>query len=179
MRKTATIVIDAEGRDRGKIFILREAPAARAERWATRALLALARSNVEMPKNAEGAGWAGLAFLGFQALSKLTYDEVQPLLDEMWECVAIRPDPKHPEVVRPLYWGEDVSDIEEVATMIKLRAEVFALHSGFSLPGVLSTSETLTTGSTPGVSQNTSTSEQPTGTRSVRRSAPGRRPSKN
>lgn len=180
MRKSAVVVIEDEGRDRGKIFVIKEAPAAQAERWATRALLALARSGVEMPKNVEGAGWAGIAYLGMQALSKLTMDEVQPLLDEMWLCISIRPDPKHPEVVRPLYWGDaagEGSDIEEIATMVKLRTEVFALHSGFSLPGVSSTSPTTTT-STPGVLPTTSTSAGSTVTPSLRRSPPGRRPSK-
>lgn len=170
--------IEAEGRDTGKHFLLREAPAAQAERWATRALLALARSGVDLPNNAEGAGWAGLAYLGFQALSKLQFEEVQPLLDEMWLCVKVLPDMKHPDVVRDLYWGGtdgEGADIEEVATMMKLRSEVFSLHSGFSIPGVNSTSSTLPTTSTPGESQNTKTSEPSTGTRSVPRSHPGRR----
>lgn len=171
-----------EGRDKGKTFILKEAAAAQAERWATRALFALARSGVDMPKNTEGAGWAGLAYLGLQALSKVTMDEVQPLLDEMWSCVTIRPDPKHPEVTRALYWGGpdgEGSDIEEIATMVKLRAEVFALHSGFSMPGVNSTSTTLPETSTPGVSLSTPTSAPSTAMRLPQRSAPGRRPSRN
>lgn len=178
MRKTAAVPIESEGRDRGKVFIIREAPAAVAERWATRALLALARSGVQLPENAEGAGWAGLAYLGFQALSKIDFHDVQPLLDEMWQCITIRPDPKHPEIARPLFWGDPVSgegsDIEEIATMIRLRAEVFNLHSGFSLPGVSSTSSKLTT-STPGASQNIPTSRQRTGTRLGRHSPPGKR----
>lgn len=177
-RKTAVVTITDEGRDRGKVFVLKEAPAAQAERWATRALLALARSGVEMPANAEGAGWAGIAYLGFQALSKLSFDEVQPLLDEMWQCVTLQPDPKHPEITRPLYWGGpdgEGSDIDEIATMVKLRAEVFALHSGFSLPGVLSTSPTSTTTSTSGESPSTTTSAPSMATPSPRRSPPGRR----
>lgn len=177
-RKTAVVTISDEGRDKGKIFVIREAPAAQAERWATKVLLALARSGVDMPENAEGAGWAGLAYLGFQALSKLRFEEVQPLFDEMWACVSLRPDPRHPEVIRPLLLEGEAADIEEIATMIKLRAEVFALHSGFSLPGVNSTSKTSTT-QTSGELRNTKTSGQSMATPLVRRSPPGRRLSRN
>ena len=169
------------GRDKGKIFVVKEAPAAQAERWATRALLLLARSGVDMPDNVEGTGWAGIAFMGYQALTKINYDEVQPLLDEMWSCVSIRPDPKHPEVVRSLFWGGpdgEGADLEEISTMMLLRKEVFELHSGFSIPGVRSTSENSTTSSTPGEPSSTQTLSRSTVPPSPRRSRVGRQPSR-
>lgn len=178
MRKTTVVVIDAEGRDRGKRFFLREASAAAAERWATRATLALARSGVNLPDNVEGAGWAGLAVLGFQALSRANFEDIQPLLDEMWQCVAYVPDARHPEITRPVMWGDPVtgegSDVEEVATIFRLRMEVFSLHSGFSIPGVSSTSSTPTS-STSGASESTSTSPPRTVAPSRQSSRPGRR----
>jgi len=42
-RKTATVTISAEGRDKGKTFFLTEMSAERSEEWGERALLALVR----------------------------------------------------------------------------------------------------------------------------------------
>ena len=43
-RKVEYITIDQEGRDQGKTFKITEMPALKAEKWATRAFLALAAS---------------------------------------------------------------------------------------------------------------------------------------
>lgn len=130
-RKEIDIVISEEGRDRDKVFHIRELPAYQVEKWATRALLALGRSGVEIPDNIGANGVAGLAYLGFTALMKMDYADAEPLLDEMMACVSIKPDPARPDVTRVLF----PDDIEEVATIFKLRMEVFTLHTGFSLPG--------------------------------------------
>jgi hypothetical protein len=45
----------------------------------------------------------------------------------MWECVQIMPDPSKPHVVRALI----EQDIEEVATRLKIRGEIWKLHTGF------------------------------------------------
>lgn len=127
-RKTLTVTIDAAGRDAGKRFILTEMPATQAEKWAARALSALARSGADIPDNIAHAGMAGIAVLGMRALSGMSFADAEPLLDEMFGCVAIMPDPSRPTIVRGLV--ED--DIEEVATRLRLRAEVMALHLGFS-----------------------------------------------
>lgn len=112
--------------------------AAKAERWATRALLAVARSGVDMPDGAAEAGMATLAVIGLRALSFISFEEAEPLLDEMMECVQIIPDPeKNPNFVRQLV--ED--DIEEVSTRLYLRAEVFELHTGFSMLDMISKSQ--------------------------------------
>lgn len=182
MRKTALVKI-TEGdpqtnRDFGKIFVIKEMAAVVAERWATRALLALARSGVQLPENAASAGWAVIAVMGFQALSHANFDDIQPLLDEMWQCVMIQPDHRHPDLIRHLMWsgadGEG-ADIEEIATMLKLRTEVFNLHAGFSLPGVGSTSSTSSTTSTSAGSSNTRTSTPLAVAQSRRQSPPGKR----
>lgn len=176
MRKTAIVKIEDEGRDKGKIFIIREMPAAIAERWATRALLALARSGVDLPENVTGAGWAGIAAVGFKALSSIEYHDIQPLLDEMWLCVTVRPDNRNPEVTRPLVLDGEGADVEEVATLLKLRTEVFNLHAGFSTGGAPSTAPILTTSpQTPVASQNTETLQHSTAAPSARRFPPGKR----
>jgi hypothetical protein len=129
-RRTATVKITAEGRDQNKLFHLTEMPALKAERWAIRALLALARSGVEIPDEIANAGLAGVAALGMKAFAGLNYDDAEPLLGEMLECVSVISDPSNMNFHRALVDG----DLEEVATIAKLRMDVFRLHTNFSTP---------------------------------------------
>ena len=88
-RKTRSYTVTDEGRDKGKIFILTEMPALRAEAWAARALLALIAGNVQIPQGFERTGFAGLAQLGIRSLSGLKWEAAEPLLSEMLTCVQI------------------------------------------------------------------------------------------
>ncbi len=134
-RKTAVVQITAEGRDQGKSYVITEMPALKAEKWAWRAMIALGRSGIDIPDGAEKGGMAALFVTGVATMMRTNFDDIEPLLDEMMECVAIMPDPaSHPEIVRPLV----ASDIEEVKTFFTLRMEVFKLHTGFSLAGARS-----------------------------------------
>lgn len=138
MRKTKLVTITAENRDKGKTYLLTEMSAAKAEKWAARAFLALASSGVELPDGAAEAGLAGVAASGLAALAGLPWAQAEPLLDEMMQCVTIQPDPlKNPAFFRALV--ED--DIEEVSTRLLLRKELLELHLGFSLAAALSTSK--------------------------------------
>lgn len=130
-RRSVTVRIDAEGRDKGKAFLLTEMPATRAEKWAIKALLAISRSGADLPDGFDSLGMAGLARVGIGALLKLPFEDAEPLLDEMFACVQAIPDPTNASVIRSLI--ED--DIEEVSTRIKLRFELLKLHTGFSAPG--------------------------------------------
>lgn len=136
-RKTKTIRIpQSEGnRDSGKTFLITEMSAAQAEKWALRALGAIANSGMEIPPDVTRLGMAALVAVGFKGLLTMQFDEAEPLLDEMMDCIVIVPDPKRPEVVRPV----DDEDIEDVTTRLTLRSEVFELHTGFSPAGFLST----------------------------------------
>lgn len=133
MRKTETVTITAEGRDKGKRFALTEMPATQAEKWALRAFMALAKSGLEIPDDVQNMGMAGIAALGFQALAGISFQDAEPLLDEMMACVQCVPSAG---VVRVLI--ED--DIEEVATRFTLRRDVFELHTGFFSRAAPSTS---------------------------------------
>lgn len=158
-RKIEQCPIPMAGRDKGKVFILTEMPASKGEKWAMRALLALARSGADIGEGYQSGGMAAIAVLGFQALSKLEFKEAEELLDEMFQCVTYQPDPqKHPEVIRALV--ED--DIEEVATRIYLRMRLFTLHTGFSFADA---EQKLKTGlsATAQPSQTTQTSPAPSG----------------
>ena len=126
-RKTLIVVIDAAGRDLGKAFLIREMPASQAEKWAAKAFLGMARSGVEIPADIAEAGLAGIASIGIKALGGMRYEDAEPLLDEMFQCVSFLPDPVKPAIVRGLV--ED--DIEEVATRLRLRKEIFNLHVDF------------------------------------------------
>lgn len=136
MRREAEVTIGSEGgRDAGKTFVVKEMSADRAERWATRALIAVANAGVKLPDEVLRQGMAGIAVAGLSSLAvgaRLNYAEVEPLLDEMMGCVRI----KEPRLVRDL----TPDDIEEVATRVRLRQEVLSLHLGFSIRDALSAS---------------------------------------
>ncbi|WP_233234493.1 hypothetical protein [Bordetella sp. LUAb4] len=124
MRKTVTITIDADGRDKGKIFVATELSAYESEEWATRALFAMMNAGVEIPDDIAAAGLAGVAALSLQSLSRVSYEQARPLLDKMLTCIQIQPSPR---VLRALVDG----DIEEVSTLFRLRKEVLDLHLSF------------------------------------------------
>jgi hypothetical protein len=130
-RKTETWVA-TEGRDKGKHFVITEMSAARAEKWATRALLAIGRAGVDLPDDLASAGMAALAYAGLKAITSCAFEDAEPLLDEMMQCVTIQPDPKL-EFTR----GTIEDDFEEVATLVQLRDRVFGLHVGFSIAAEL------------------------------------------
>ncbi len=134
MRKTKTLTLAGDDRDAGKTFLLTEMSAMAAERWATQAFLALAKSGVEIPDDIASRGLQGVAALGWQALAGLEYVHAEPLLATMLGCVQIVE--KH--ITRPVL--ED--DIEEVATLLTLRKEVFGLHVDFSKLAAKSTAST-------------------------------------
>ena len=155
MRKEIDITITDPGRDEGKPFHIREMPATRAEKWAMRALLAVARSGVDLPDDFIGMGMQGIALVGIRAITKITFEDAEPLLDEMMECVTIKPDPRNPAIMRALIEG----DIEEIATLVKLRQEVINLHvSFFTSAGPLKSTSQASPASS---SSNTKTSPEP------------------
>jgi len=143
-RRQLTIRIDAEGRDKGKAFVVTELPASQAERWALRAVMALGAANAELPDGMELAGLAGLARgigvtdgaslleafarTALTLFTRIPFAQAEELLSVMWACVQIIPDPGNPSVIRSLI--ED--DIEEVATRLRLRSEIIKMHLGFS-----------------------------------------------
>lgn len=132
-RKEATFVADS-GRDTGKQFHITEMSASQAENWAIRVILAVGNAGIEIPEGLASQGMAGLLAIGYMSLLKIPFESAKPLLDDMMTCVQIMP---MPNVKRPLI--ED--DIEEVATRLQLRKEVWKLHTDFFLGANESTSE--------------------------------------
>jgi hypothetical protein len=148
MRHTANYTVTAEGRDKGKLYVITEMSAEQGESWATRALLAIMAGNIDLPENFESLGMAALASLGVRALASLKWEVAKPLLDEMFECIQIIPDKKKTHVSRDLI----ESDIEEIPTRFQLRLEWWKLHMGFLtavLPSLGDTAKKTTASITP------------------------------
>lgn len=118
---------ETKGRDAGKVFYIREMSATQAEWWAIRAGMAMARSGVDLPENFADMGIAAMAGTGLKMVSQIPPAEAKPLLDELMECVQCVPDAANQNIKRRLI--DD--DIEDIATRLKLRAEVFKLHVDF------------------------------------------------
>lgn len=174
-RKTASITITADNRDHNKTFYLTEMDAWSAHNWGERAAFALASAaakqlgrdtaeeiaSIDLDKDdAARRGFAIVAFAGIKALSGLDPALIGPLLMELvHKCVEVCPDPNRPEYHRPLM--KDGSDIEEWTTIKKLQAEVFHLHTGFSLLGALSAISTSLRARKSTDSEDTPTSPTP------------------
>lgn len=139
-RNVKTITIPApttggrENRDAGKTFLITEMDAVRTEKWATRALLAIAAGGVDIPPDVLRMGAGAVVAAGFRALVTMSFHDAEPLMDEMMQCVEVVPDRRKPDVTRPL----DAEDIDEVTTIWLLRSEVVELHTGFSVAAFLS-----------------------------------------
>lgn len=126
-RKEKYITIEAENRDKGKMFFIQEMAADKAERWGIRAISALVAAGAEIPENIQGMGMAALAAEGVKSFAKVPFDVSEPLLNELLGCVQIVPDPTKKDIKR----SDIRRDIEEASTYIRLRVEAFKLHLDF------------------------------------------------
>jgi hypothetical protein len=91
----------------------------------------MGKANVDIPPEMIMLGWQAIVFAGLRALLAAPWDEAKPLLDEMMNCVQF----KEPLANRMIMDG----DIEEIATRVWLRDEVFKLHANFSVIDAVST----------------------------------------
>jgi hypothetical protein len=134
MRKILEVMIPEEegNRDKGKLFIITELPASQSEMWALRVFQALAKSGVDIGDVDASSGMAGIAFMGIKAVAGMNFSEAQVLMEEMFRCIKIAPNPGDHGVMRAVI----EEDIEEVSTRLLLRRKVLELHTGFSFPGV-------------------------------------------
>lgn len=144
--KTKVVVIEGpqseDNRDGEKVYLLTEMPSDRAEKWAFRALNALAASGIRVPSRGAGmaavASMAGEAFEGFRGIP---FAQAEPLLDEMMACVQVIPDPGQTSELYPHGRPRTIrqGDIEDLTTRMRLRKEVFTLHLSFSMAARLKT----------------------------------------
>jgi hypothetical protein len=136
MRKELFVNITDEGRDKGKLFKITEAPAIIADKWGIRAMLALNRNGAQIPDEIMKLGLVGVLVVGVHKLKGVLWEDLEPLLDEMLSCIEIVPTPQKRDITRRLF--TDPNDIEEVSTLSILRKEVFTLHVGFTKPAAQS-----------------------------------------
>lgn len=121
--KTKKITIE-KGRDAGTTFLITEMPIAKADKWASRALLALASGMDGIPSASEGM--LGMARVALAAFKQIPEDKALPLLDELLDCVEIMMDSG---TTRPINLA--IGDVSDITTLWKLRKEAFALHIDF------------------------------------------------
>lgn len=134
MLKTKDVTIPKDpawGRDQGKQFRITEMPAEQAEKWGMRAFLAFKGTEAQIPTEVRNLGMVGVAILGLNAVLRATvkFEDLEPLLDEMFTCVQAVPEVSNPNFARALLPGE----VQEVSTRAWLRSQVLELHTGFSL----------------------------------------------
>lgn len=144
MRKTKLWTAGSDcGRDAGTTFLLTEMDAFAAEWWANRLLIHAANAGTDLPDGLLDTGMAGVAAIEGIAAAIVTTmrnmrgldpDKIRPLLDEMMACVKLAPQGTTPGGApippRPLMTGPNC-EIQEVATIYKLRWEVLKLHVDF------------------------------------------------
>lgn len=133
--KTEVISVPASwvgSRDAGKVFVIKEWPAIRAEKWAWRMFLVLKGSEGQIPQDVKNLGMVGVAIVGLNIILRSRVDdpaELERLLDEMLTCVSIVRNPRDPETYTPIVSETDVMDVK---TLLWLRSEVLRVHTGFS-----------------------------------------------
>ena len=168
-RKTKTLVIDKEGRDKGKVFLLKEQSAYDAEKWALRLVEAGQKVGIDIPPHIANSGVAALQMMGIFIFASISATEREPLLDQLFDCITIIRDPSHPAMSFPLIRTGEDQDIEEIATLWTLQNEVIMLHGNFSPDE--SPSISISDPPQSVISKNTSTSP-----RSSARSSPRKAP---
>lgn len=126
-RKTCRITIDADGRDKGKTFVLTELPALDIERWTVRLVLALGKNGVNLPDVQADSGFAGIAGVLWVLIAQISPDEAEALLATMLQNLKI----DEGKITRELVDG----DIEEAETLLRIRLAWVDLHSGFFAKG--------------------------------------------
>lgn len=127
-RKTKDITI-VSGRDAGKSFRITEMPILQADKWAQRAIFAIARAGVDTSSINMNGGMLEMARLALDVVGKIDPEVGGDLLDELLSCVQIIPTGGVP---RSLVMD---SDIEDIKTLFVLRKEVLALHIDFLKSG--------------------------------------------
>ena len=132
-RKTKDLVI-ADGRDKGKTFVITEMSVIDADNWANRALLAMLRGGVDVGNlnfsniNTSG-GMLELARVVIAGLGIMQEQIATDLLNELLDCARIVPSGGTP---RDIHLD---SDIESIKTLWQIRKEALMIHIDFLTDG--------------------------------------------
>lgn len=125
MRKEIEVKIE-QGRDAGKVFIVKEMPAYQMDKWVTRALCMLSK-NDDLPN----LGDVSLENL-LKSFAKMDSKEVEPLLNEMLACCSFKKDGVLIEMK-----NQDMIDsvVEDWKTIFRLRIEALKVNLDFLVEG--------------------------------------------
>ena len=132
-RKTKDLVI-ADGRDKGKTFVITEMSVIDADNWANRALLAMLRGGVDVGNldfsnvNTSG-GMLELARVVIAGLGNMQEQIATDLLNELLDCARIVPSGG---TARDILLD---SDIESIKTLWQIRKEALMIHIDFLTDG--------------------------------------------
>jgi hypothetical protein len=128
LRNSKTITIES-GRDKGKTFVITEMPVVQADDWAMRAIITVANGGIDVGDLRSEMGMLGIGNILLKALSNIRAEEAIPLLNELLECAQIVPSGGNAREI------ELNTDIRDVKTLFRLRAEAIAVHLDFLTQG--------------------------------------------
>lgn len=129
MRKHVKVTIDAEGRDKGKTFIIHELAAMPLEDWAIRAFIGLKNSGVAIDDDIAANGIAGMIEIGLSSFLSMDITYLRPLLTEMLSAIEFVPNAEKMDIKYPLVQFPD--QLEEISTLFRLRAAWLSVNLGF------------------------------------------------
>lgn len=115
----------------GKTFVISKMPLIQGDRWANRVALALCKGGVDLGGNIKGLlDIEGLTTIALKALGGVPDDTAQGLLDELMDYVKFKlPDGSTRAVVIE-------SDIDDIASLWKIRIEAIRINLDFLAVGV-------------------------------------------
>ncbi|MFM1413565.1 hypothetical protein [Yersinia sp. 22-579] len=127
-RKQITYIVEDEGRDKGKEFIITEMSAWDAEELSEEIYRAMGHGEFNsLPADVVSMGVAGLATVGISVLAAAPASVSRPISDRILSTVEIVITNEGKDInraIKPL-------DFEEISTIRTLKDKVFELNFGF------------------------------------------------
>ncbi|CQI88901.1 Uncharacterised protein [Yersinia rohdei] len=127
-RKQITYIVEDEGRDKGKEFIITEMSAWDAEELSEEIYRAMGHGEFNsLPADVVSMGVAGLATVGVSVLAAAPASVSRPISDRILSTVEIVITNEGKDITRSI----KPIDFEEISTIRTLKDKVFELNFGF------------------------------------------------
>ncbi|HDL7611604.1 TPA: hypothetical protein PXP01_001296 [Yersinia enterocolitica] len=127
-RKQITYIVEDEGRDKGKEFIITEMSAWDAEELSEEIYRAMGHGEFNsLPADVVSMGVAGLATVGISVLAAAPASVSRPISDRILSTVEIVITNEGKDITRSI----KPIDFEEISTIRTLKDKVFELNFGF------------------------------------------------
>ncbi|MGV3346415.1 hypothetical protein ACGVWS_11990 [Enterobacteriaceae bacterium LUAb1] len=132
MRKQITWIVEEEGRDKGKEFLITEMSAWDAEELSEEIYRAMGQGEFNsLPSDVVAMGISGLATVGMSVLAAAPASVSRPISDRLLATVDAILRDNGKEISRKV----KSLDFEEIETIRTLKDKVFELNFGFLSPG--------------------------------------------